>query len=171
MQPAPLRSVVNAVAYATCVRQYLVDDPHARSRRASPSAGALHPIEVVLVPSIGSARIFRYNPWNHVLEALQIEDQDEIRTFNTDCAHALPDAHGISLVMLGQPSCVAACYDDPMSLLWRDSGALLQTLFLTAVAFRLAFCPLGVLGHQIVRAIGLSELSAVGVARIGLAKV
>jgi SagB-type dehydrogenase family enzyme len=168
MTHAPLREIVNAVAFATYVRQFLVDDVLGRSRRASPSAGALHPIELALVPSTGAPRVFRYNPWDHKLEKLVLADENEVRLFNAQCAEALPNANAMSLVLLGHPALVASCYHDPSSLLWRDAGAVLQTLSLTAAAFHLAFCPVGILGHQIARAIGMaSELTAVGVARIG----
>lgn len=166
--PASFREIVNAVAFATHVRQFLVDDVMGRSKRASPSAGALHPIELILVPSTGAPRVFRYNPWDHSIEKLILADENEVRLFNAQCAAALPNATAMSLVLLGRPALVASCYDDPLSLLWRDAGAVLQTLSLTATAFQLAFCPVGMLGHQIVRAIGMeSEFTAVGVARIG----
>ncbi len=44
----------------------------------------------------------------------------------------------------------------------------MQTLALVATAYRLAFCPLGILGTPVVEAIGLSrEVVAVGAAMIG----
>jgi nitroreductase len=37
-------------------------------------------------------------------------------------------------------------YGNSESLVWRDSGALLQTLALAAELYGLGFCPLGILG-------------------------
>ena len=85
-----------------------------------------------------------------------------------DCHQILPEASGTAIVLVGYMGRVAAVYERPASLLWRDGGALLQTLALVATAYRLAFCPLGILGAPVVHAIGLSaRVSAVGVALMG----
>jgi hypothetical protein len=58
--------------------------------------------------------------------------------------------------------------DRPQSLLWRDAGALSQTLNLTATAYGQAFCALGVLGEQALQAIERPPTTrALGVAMIG----
>lgn len=168
MERGAFRHIVNAVAYATCVRQEMDNDLRHRSRRISPSAGALHPIEVVLVLPGGVPRVFRYNPWSNVLEALVIVNKDAIVAFNRSCAMALPEAYATTAVLLGAPARVAACYDESASLLWRDAGAVIQTLCLTATAFGLASCPLGLLGHEIVAATGMAqEVIALGAVRLG----
>ena len=71
-------------------------------------------------------------------------------------------------MLVGDMNRVAALYERPESLLWRDAGVLLQTLALVATAYRLALCPLGILGTAVVRALGLPEpILGVGVALIG----
>ena len=91
-----------------------------------------------------------------------------LRAFWKDCRQVLPEAAGTAIVFAGDMNRVAARYERPESLLWRDGGVLLQTLALVATAFRLAFCPLGILGTAAIEAVGLADhLTAVGVAMIG----
>jgi nitroreductase family protein len=154
MRRASLREVVNVVAYATLAREYRLDDGEL-SRRPSPSAGAIHPLDVLIIDGAQrSPRVLRYDSRQHALDLLELADSGMLAPFAFQVREILPDALGTSLVLLGQAAKVAARYEHPMSLLWRDAGVLLQTLFLTAAAFRLAFCPLGILGHEVVHAIG-----------------
>jgi Nitroreductase family len=163
---APLRELVNAVAFATRPQAVMDGDQFCRSRRPSPSAGALHPVDILLVH--GRSRVFRYVPLTHRLEGLYVEHREHLDAFTSDCLEILPGARGTAVVLVGDVARVAAVYERPLSLLWRDGGALLQTLALVATAYRLAFCPLGILGTPVLQALGLPEwVSGVGVAIIG----
>lgn len=166
MTRAPLREVVNAIAFAVRPREVIEGDAFGRSRRPSPSAGAIHPVDVLLVH--GASRVFRYAPFGHQLQILHVSRPEHLDTFCQDCHQILPEASGTAIVLVGEMNRVAAVYKRPESLLWRDAGVLLQTLALVATAYRLAFCPLGILGTPVVRAIGLSkQISGVGVALVG----
>jgi hypothetical protein len=81
----------------------------------------------------------------------------------------LPDALCDYLVLLGDPAVTESRYSDSRSLLWRDAGALMQTLHLCATAYRLAFCPAGISGGEIASAIfGTgTRLIGAGVAVVG----
>ena len=166
MTRAPLREVVNAIAFAVRPREMIEGDAFGRSRRPSPSAGAIHPVDVLLVH--GSSRVFRYAPLVHQLQTLRVSRPEHLDAFRQDCHQLLPEASGTAIVLVGEMNRVAAVYKRPESLLWRDAGVLLQTLALVATAYRLAFCPLGILGTPVVRAIGLSrQILGVGVALVG----
>ena len=166
MTRATLRELVNAVAFGVRPREIVEGDPFGRSRRPSPSAGAIHPVDVLLVH--GASRVFRYAPLTHRLEILRVSQPEHLSAFIHECHQMLPEASGTAIVLVGHINRVAARYERPASLLWRDGGVLLQTLALVATAYRLAFCPLGILGTPVVHAIGLAEhISAVGVALIG----
>lgn len=166
MRRAPLAEVANAVAFAVQPRQVLHGDMYGRTRRLSPSAGALHPVEVLLVH--GSTQIYRYAPDTHELERLRVLHPRELALFGVDCEEILPNALGTAIVLAGDVNRVAAVYERPESLMWRDAGALLQTVALSATAYGLAFCPLGTLGTSVLRAIEKEEhLSATGVGLIG----
>lgn len=166
MTRAPLREVVNAVAFATRPRAVMGAETLGRSRRPSPSAGALHPIDVVLMH--GASRAFRYAPFTHQLETLRVAEREHLHAFVNDCRQILPEASGTAIVLVGDLDRIAAVYEQPVSLLWRDAGVLLQTLALVATAYRLAFCPLGILGTAVAHALGLpARASGLGVALIG----
>lgn len=168
MGRATLAEVANTIAFAVRPRQVLHGDPYRRTRRLSPSAGALHAVEVLLVH--GAARLFRYAPDTHELERLRILRPKELARFRADCEAILPRSLGTAIVLAGDLDRVAAVYKRPDSLMWRDAGALLQTLALSATAYGLLFCALGTLGTPVLRAIDKEgQLSATGVALIGRA--
>lgn len=161
-----MREIVNAIAFATRPRALLDGDQYRRSRRPSASAGALHPVDLLLVHP--ASRVFRYDPMTHCLQRLRIVRQEPFDAFITDCSMVLPQAGGTALVLVGDLARVDAVYDNPASLLWRDAGALLQTLGLVSAVYRLAFCPVGILGGTVVRALELPPRAvALGVAIIG----
>lgn len=166
MAHAPLGELVNAVAFCTRPRAKMYGEPFQRSRRPSPSAGALHPVDILLVHD--ATQVSRYVPLSHRLQTLHVSAPEHLEAFGDDCRRMLPDAPGTAIVLVGDISSVEATYDRPESLLWRDGGALMQTLFLVMTAYQLAFCPLGILGTRVVHAIGLSEhATAIGVALAG----
>jgi Nitroreductase family len=166
---APLREILNIVAFATRPRFVLAGDALKRTRRPAPSAGALHPLDIVLVDWRGAPRLMRYDSLSHQLELLiPIESPNHLDKLARATEEILPQARGTAIVLLGDVARVAATYENCDTLFWRDAGALLQTLFLTATAFRLAFCPLGILGQDVAGALGLARrLTAAGVALIG----
>lgn len=169
MRPAPLREIVNALAFAMRPRFVREDDVHNRTRRPTVSAGALHAVEIVIVDWRGSPRILRYDGMTHRLESLLITRPVSLRQFAMACASILPDAAGTALALIGDERRMGALYEHPISLLWRDAGALLQTLAMVSAAYRLAFCPLGILGGEVVDALGLDRRTArpLGCAAIG----
>jgi hypothetical protein len=169
MQSAPLREIVNLIAFVTSPRFILEGDLLTRSRRLSPSAGALHPVDVVVVDWRGAYRMMHYNGWERQLEILTIQNTLPLQDLAKKCCEILPEASGTALVFLGSLTTVDAAYERPMSLLWRDAGALMQTFALAATAYRLAFCPLGILGGEVIEATGLNghDIRPAGIAMIG----
>jgi len=169
MQYAPLREVLNFLAFGTRPRFVRELDPLKRTRRLTASAGALHPIETVLFDRRGSGRVMRYDPRDHLIQLLRITSAAAVKRLAANCADIAPEAQGTALILVGDLGRVGAVYENPVSLLWRDAGALLQTLALCAVAYRLAFCPLGALGSEILEAVDLGQQKSVaaGIAMIG----
>lgn len=156
------------MAFSTRPRFRLANDGFERTRRPSPSAGALHAIETVIADWRTRSRLMRYTPLRHELELLSVPEEQRAHDFIDAIRSLLPLARGTALVFLADLSRVASVYENPESLLWRDAGALLQTLFLAAIAFRLAFCPLGIRGFEVAEALGLRDRTiAAGVCLIG----
>jgi hypothetical protein len=154
---ASLREVVNALAFATRPRFLPDGDDFDRSRRPTVSSGALHPVECIVVDWRGAMRIMRYAPREHHLELLIQHESNAALTFAQTCREILPTAARTAIVLVGDGARLAAAYDNSASLLWRDAGALLQTLSLVATAYRMAFCPLGLLGREVVNALGIGD--------------
>lgn len=134
--------------------------------RVHPSAGAMHPIHVLISRDAGPW--MRYEPVEHALIELP---------GSFDCAAAGRDAAGCLLeleqaVLLGlvaEPGKTAAKYENHETLVWRDAGVVLGYMSLVAEALGLAFCPLGIMGraHLTDSLPDTPPLQAVGLAVLG----
>jgi len=163
-----LRDVVEIVALAARARHRL--DASRGDRHLAPalSAGALHAVRPVVVTLAGPERVFAYDPVEHTVDQLTVRLPGEVLAFRTRVFECLPAAHGTALAFLGDNALASAAYDHPETLLWRDSGALQQTLAMIAHAEGHAFCALGLHGAEVARALNLADgFVALGAAIIG----
>jgi len=165
-----LLDVLDAVSAATLVQSNLVGDPFERSRRAVASAGALHPISVVVMRPALWPLPLRVDPWSGRLQALKVADGAALRRGIELLVSMVPNGNPTFAALLGDIALVDGAYANPGSLLWRDAGALLATLHLCASAIGLGFCPLGLLGNEIAAALfpGNDRIVACGTAAIGV---
>jgi hypothetical protein len=140
-----------------------------RIYRPAVSAGALHPIEVVLVRGIEHPVALYYDPLGNSISRISNLDRDRAMAALEACAVVIPKARGDFVFLLAAAAKTAAYYSDPQSLYWRDAGAVLQTLAIAAEALDLGFCPLGILGSEILPALGLdpAKILPVGVCAVG----
>lgn len=114
------------------------------TRRPSPSAGAIHPIHVVMAwPQASSWH--RYDPFDHALMAF--DGGVQAREAHASLQEVLTAPAATLVLLAAEVGRTAAKYDHAASLVWRDAGALLATMALAAHALSLAFCPLGVTGE------------------------
>jgi SagB-type dehydrogenase family enzyme len=136
--------------------------------RASPSAGGLHPIELFIVPA-SEATLLRYDPILHCLETLDSVDIGRLETARARLRAVADGAEATYLVLAADFARTEAVYHRAESLVWRDAGAMLATLHLTATAIELGFCMLGVHGNEVVGSVigSPATLRAVGVAILG----
>jgi len=168
---APLREVVNSVAFAMRPIATRATSNAVLSRRPSVSAGALHSVEIVLADWRATPRLMRYEPHAHELQLLGVSRPNPLEQLRHTCSELLPEGRATVLAFVGDVQRISAFYHHSESLLWRDAGALLQILATTASAYRLGFCPLGILGSEIVDALSLDRRYArpLGCAVIGRA--
>lgn len=119
--------------------------------RSAPSAGGLHPIRLLILPlEQGDGALYD----DHADALIAINP--EAKMANRDSIIAIfGDACGVTIQFAADRDLVAACYDNPISLIWRDAGALTATICLVATALKLAVSPVGRLGTGIVEAAGL----------------
>ncbi|WP_321845832.1 nitroreductase family protein [Paraburkholderia bannensis] len=163
--PAPIESLVDVLRLALVPRFWRDGDTLRRSRRPALSAGALHPISVLLFADAG---VYRLNADESALEELNMKPEVRANWLHK-CKRVLPSADGAFIALIADRARPAVAYENYESLVWRDSGALLQTLALAAETYGLGFCPLGILGNEIVDSLpAAAQLLAVGAAAIGL---
>jgi hypothetical protein len=164
---APLRETLNFVSYAIAPRQSWGSGP-TRSRRPAHSAGALHPIETIVVFG-KNPRILRPRPSALLLDILRPSIPEAIRRLIVKVEEMLPQSECDLIVLIADWARVDAHYENADQLIMRDAGALMQTLHLCAAAARLGFCPLGISGSDLVDALFEQRrpMVGVGVAAVG----
>lgn len=134
--------------------------------RAAPSAGAIHPIHVV-VKRPGDDRWWLYVPRSHQLAEIKHATARLAGLLDLSL-QVLAGDQAIRFLFLAEPGKTQGKYQDGCSLIWRDAGALLGVMALTATAQGLNFCPLGITGEP--WASGLADqgqLAGVGLALLG----
>lgn len=135
------------------------------SQRPAPSAGAIHPIHLI-VQSLELDGWHRYDPKNHELVSVPCTlPPDQVR----QGLDSLVQAPAATLLLLAaEPGRTAAKYANPSSLVWRDAGVLLGYLSLAAQALDLGFLPLGVTADPwVARLVDQPGLAGVGAAFVG----
>lgn len=114
------------------------------SRRPVPSAGAIHPIHLLVIAPAEDVW-YRYDAFEHVLKEVAVADNP--REARSAMEAVLPAPNATLIMMAAEVGKVAAKYAYPASLIWRDAGVLLGCLSMAAEALELSFCPLGVTGE------------------------
>jgi hypothetical protein len=133
------------------------------SQRPCPSAGAIHPIHILLSDVINDCWQ-RYDPVMNRLERVSIPCRSAI----LDASKAVPVEDGLLFALVAEPGKTAAKYADPDSLIWRDAGVILGYFALAAELLELNFCPLGMTGDQWVMPLDKQgRLRGVGLALLG----
>ncbi len=148
--------VTNVLSSAETLRQ---------SIRPVPSAGALHPIHIILHRH-GEHHWDRYDPYTHSLWGLQSATPPSI--VRAALQEVLPGDGATLLLFAAEPKLTFAKYEHACSLIWRDAGVVQGFLSLAAEAIGLNFCLIGVTGEPWVS--GLVEqnsLVGVGAAYVG----
>jgi hypothetical protein len=135
------------------------------STRPTPSAGAIHPIHVV-VHLPGSQVLHRYDPFTHALVELACEI--DTATLRRELNEIVDGEDGVLLMFVAEPGLTSAKYADAQSLVWRDAGILQGYFSMAAEALELNFAPLGVTGEPWAsRLVNQEGLVGVGVAYVG----
>lgn len=161
-------AIVGALLSMSCRVQSVGDDSlgFPISRRPSPSAGAIHPIHVIVnVPGFGCWH--RFDPNSRQLVELPTSVAvDEVRT-SLDAV--LPASNAALVLFVAEPSKTAAKYEHSESLVWRDAGVLQGIFAMAAEALGLGCTLLGITGdpwsRQLLDKPGLQGVGAAFVGR------
>jgi hypothetical protein len=138
-----------------------------RSLRPAPSAGAVHPVHIVVQLPQESAG-YRYDPARHALAQLPMgaavtHARRAAEQIYPACAAAL-------LLFIAEPGLTAARYEAPESLVWRDAGVLQGVMAVAAAATGAGFSLLGLTGDAFAAGlIGQRDVHGVGMAYLGAA--
>lgn len=134
--------------------------------RTAPSAGAIHPIHVFLKRP-RDEEWWMYNPQSHQLLLLKHGASRLIGLYEHSL-QVLGGDEATRILFVAEPGKTAGKYHDACSLVWRDAGALLAVMALTATAQGLNFCPLGITGEPWASSLDdQGKLVGVGLALLG----
>lgn len=134
--------------------------------RAAPSAGAIHPIHL-LIACPDDSRWWLYEPRGHLLIELVAAPQ-ALHGLDTEILKVLDAPNAVRFLLVAEPGKTLAKYENGCSLVWRDAGALIGIMAVTAQALGLNFCPLGITGEPWIGSLSNQcKLVGVGVALLG----
>jgi SagB-type dehydrogenase family enzyme len=137
--------------------------------RPSPSGGGRHPVDLIVVHAErGKAIVRLYDPIAHALCTLSV-DQHRAFSFYGQAKAIITAEDGVLLWFVAQFGRTLERYVDGESLVWRDAGALLATVYLVCEALGLACCAIGPSGDPDIPQIigGENELRGVGGCIVG----
>ncbi len=169
MMPPTLGQVLDVLRFSSALRSEWSYQGIVRHNAPPISGGGLHGIDLVIVPHAKHARLFRYDRAADRLEALYVAQPEKIVDLLGRSGACLPSARGMIVGLVADQLKYQAAYEDGESLIWRDSGALLQVIAMSAFAFGFACCPLGLHGIEIVEALEADgdRMTACGLVQIG----
>jgi hypothetical protein len=169
--PVPLElmvAMVGELLWTSCRTQALGSDSlgFRISRRPIPSAGAIHPIHVIVnVP--GLQCWYRFDPDHE--RFVELPTSLRVDGVRASLDPVLPAPNAALMLFVAEPAMTAAKYEQSASLVWRDAGAVQGILALTAEALGMGCVLLGVTGdswsRQLVEQPGLR---GVGTAFVGV---
>lgn len=139
------------------------------SRKTIISAGALHPLEVIITDGKEVDEPLLFSDKTKRFLTLAVLNKSKFDEAIADAKCIVPSAEGHMLLFVGDKRRVAKVYEAPESLLWRDGGAAMQACSMAACAYDYAFCPLGYTGTAVLNALGPphKEFVATGLAVFG----
>ncbi len=133
-------------------QENLLESGYKTSFRPSPSAGGRHPIDIfVLSESLFENKALHYyDPYMHQLKQVRfdLEQTDRLRNHLLESFPGSQNATVLWMVVF--PERTESKYDSYESLVWRDVGALVNTIQLTSTFLRLNSCIAGTLGEPII---------------------
>lgn len=133
--------------------------------RPAPSTGGLHAVRIIVLPLDGTAPAGEYLPDQHALAPIHPRG---VEANSVSVADVIGVTAGTTLQFACDLQLLAACYENPDTLGWRDAGALAATIAFTATALGLTSVVLGRVGNEVLRAAGVDPaFTGVGAVHVG----
>jgi SagB-type dehydrogenase family enzyme len=138
------------------------------SWRPAPSGGGLHPIEIIAIPDQPGGSVLHYDAMNHSYGYWEGPWDGLIRENYEKVGQAIGTPFGWTLFFVADVSKTGAAYENPLSIVLRDSGCLIATLCFCAEWLGLSSCPIGSLRQELVDVLGFpaARYAAVGAVQI-----
>lgn len=128
--------------------------------RPAPSAGARHPIDLLVVdPRRLTCAVYR--PRENCLDTIGV-NADSVKELVAAATRLLEPEEGILVWLVAQPGRTMMKYDHAESFVMFDAGALVATMSFAAQALGLSFCPLGTSGEPTISQLLRSRGKIVG---------
>ena len=116
--------------------------------RCTPSAGGIHPIDVLIsTPAERRRNIYIYEPFSHSLRLVSGIKVRPLQRLLSQVNEIVPVGDGTLIWFVAQFQKTLSRYKHGESLVWRDSGALLANLCIVSEAFSLNCCAIGATGN------------------------
>jgi SagB-type dehydrogenase family enzyme len=138
-----------------------------RQRRPYPSAGGIYETALIIADT-SQPRTWCYDAVTHALRGIEPR-RDSLEAF-VQGVQAIGTGHQCTTLVAAVHTCALnEAYEHAESLVWRDAGALLATLHLTAMALGLNSTILGILGAELVESLPSTcgQFKAAGVLAVG----
>lgn len=136
-------------------------------QRPVPSAGAIHPVHLLVQLPLEGGQWARYNSMTHALDVLG-RASTVLQGLCEEAGQVIRTEPGSLLLFVAEPAMTAAKYENPCSLVWRDAGVMQGALAIGAEALALNYCLLGITGDPWVgRLSEQCHLVGVGLAALG----
>jgi len=132
--------------------------------RGVPSAGAIHPIHVLICDPV-RRQLRRYDGRAHALQRLECAVPQALVDA---CEELLPRQEGLLMLFAAEPGKTRAKYTHADTLVWRDAGVVQGAMAIAAEAVGLNFCLLGITGDPWIGHLAQQgKLVGVGAAIVG----
>ncbi len=169
--PAKLEEILSLVRFVMLTRHFGEGKNLGRMRKVAISAGALHPVEVMVVAGPELTEPIVYLDSHDAFGTMTFRSQRQAQANVHKVMEMVPEAHGHTLLFVANQRHIAQAYENPESLIWRDAGAVMQTFAFVASARGLSFVPLGITGRSVLQNLPAphADYVAAGMAIIGRA--
>lgn len=147
-----LQQITDILWYVAKVKTtFLQDNGYILTRRGTASAGARHPIDIVISNSklLSDGYFYYYNPFEHSLNKLANSNSD-IVSFVHHINEIVDTTNATILWFIAHKKRTKAKYKYADSLIYRDAGVLIHAIQMVCTALDLNSCPIGSLGEPFI---------------------
>lgn len=148
-KPITLQEVSDVLWYAAKVRTtFQQDNGYILTHRGTPSAGARHPIDIIISNPkfLISGFFYYYNPFEHSLNQLA-NSYGDVSAFFSHITEIVDTTNATLIWFVAHANRTNAKYEHAESLIWRDAGALINNIQMVCTARGISSCPIGSLGE------------------------